>query len=213
MERTIHITGKGYLKETPDQIRFSFDVNDHQWEYGDAIDRVNTKVEVLKELVNTAGIERSAVKSTAFSIDKSTTYDEKKKQYNFNGYIATHKMILRIPLDNNLINRVIKLITEHFSDLDFRIKFEIADPRNKEAELIENAVQNARENAEILAKASGVKLKEIQRIDYSFSEISYISRSEFEVETSYLMDASPMTEFTPDDIELNKNVSITWMIE
>ena len=30
MERTIHITGKGYLKETPDQIRFSFDVKDHQ---------------------------------------------------------------------------------------------------------------------------------------------------------------------------------------
>jgi hypothetical protein len=58
-----------------------------------------------------------------------------------------------------------------------------------------------------------VKLKEIQRIDYSFSEISYISRSEFEVETNYLMEATTMSEFTPDDIELNKNVSITWIIE
>lgn len=213
MERTIHITGKGYLKEAPDQIRFSFDVNDHQWEYGDTIDRVNTKVELLKELVNTAGIERSAVKSTSFSIDKSTIYDDKKKTHNFNGYRATHKMILRIPLDNHLINRVIKLITEHLSDLDFRIKFEIADPRTKERELIENAVQNAKENAEILAKASGVKLKEIKRIDYSFSEISYISHSEFDVETKYLMEAETMSEFTPDDIELNKNVSITWCIE
>ena len=108
MNRTISITGQGYLQVSPDEARISFDVSDHQWKYNDALKGVNTEVSRLKSVCTMTDIDSDSLKSLSFNIRKDSSYDKKSEEYIFNGYIAKHRMELRLPLDNELIGKILE---------------------------------------------------------------------------------------------------------
>ncbi|ERT64692.1 PF04402 domain protein [Peptoniphilus sp. BV3AC2] len=81
-------------------------------------------------------------------------------------------------------------------------------------EVIKRAVENSREKAEILATAAGVKLGEVQSIDYSWGEIDIRTSpvDMFEI-GSYKMESSYDIDIEPDDIDVADTVTILWEIK
>ena len=53
-------------------------------------------------------IDSDSLKSLSFNIRKDSSYDKKSEEYIFNGYIAKHRMELRLPLDNELIGKILE---------------------------------------------------------------------------------------------------------
>jgi len=97
----------------------------------------------------------------------------------------------------------------------FSIRFSIKDASAISAELLENAIENAKWKADILAKSAGVNLGEILRIDYSWSEHHFYSNTDMKVaeDMLYLSEAAPMAvDIEPDDINVSDTATVVWAI-
>ena len=84
--------------------------------------------------------------------------------------------------------------------------------------MLGKAVTDAREKATVLTQAGGVKLKDIQSIDYSWGEIDFEYRP---MRGDMLVECceAPMTykscnlDIEPDDIDVSDTVTVVWEIE
>ena len=86
------------------------------------------------------------------------------------------------------------------------------DKEKVKNDLLEKAVEDATTKAKVLSKASGVKLKEILDIDYTWGEINITSEPKIDwmmikEETSYNIDIEA------EDIDMQDTVTVTWAIE
>jgi uncharacterized protein len=214
MERKLQITGKGKLGITPDIIILSFNASALEWEYEKAVDALNKKVESLRSMIGSVGAERKSLKTKDFGIRKETTWNKKTEKYDFNGYKATHSLELELPLDKSLINNLLNQLARGTESMDFTISFGVKDASQHQQQLILQAIAKAKENAVLIAEATGVELKEILDIDYSYRELTIRSQRHdypvYEAEMMTTYDATP--DFEPDDIDVTETVNITWRI-
>lgn len=214
MERKLQITGKGKLSVAPDIIILSFDASAQEWEYEATVSALNRKVEALRTIIEGVGVKRTSLKTKDFSIRKDTTYNRKTEKHDFNGFRASHDLELELPLDKSIINSLLGQIAKGMDNLDFRIAFGVKDASQQQQQLILQAISKAKENATLIAGATGVELKEILDIDYSFRELTIRSQRydypvyEADMMTTY--DATP--DFEPDDIDVTETITITWRI-
>ena len=96
-------------------------------------------------------------------------------------------------------------------EVNFDIKYTVKDKEKVKNDLLEKAVEDATTKAKVLSKASGVKLKEILNIDYTWGEINITSEPKIDwmmikEETSYNIDIEA------EDIDVQDTVTITWAI-
>jgi len=215
MERKLQITGRGKLSVSPDIIILSFNASAHEWEYEKTISALNQKVEELRLILEQEGLSRKDLKTKDFDIRKETSRNKKTEQYEFNGFRASHNLELEMPLDKTIINSLISQIARRLDKLDFSIAFGVKDASQQQQQLILQAIAKAKENAALIAGATGVELKEILDIDYSFRELVIRSRRHdyplYEADMMSTFEATP--DFEPDDIDVTESVTITWRIE
>ena len=98
---------------------------------------------------------------------------------------------------------------------DFNIKFSMKDPSAVSEQLLDNAIENAKWKATILAKSAGVKLGEIQRIDYNWSELHLYPQTDYQLDNLMVCEAAaPLAmDIEPEDIKVNDTATIVWAIE
>jgi uncharacterized protein len=215
MKRKLQITGKGKLSVAPDIIILSFDASAQEWEYEKTVNALNRKVEELRSLIEAVGVERNKLKTKDFSIHKDTIRSKKTDTYEFNGFRAAHSLELELPLDKSIINKLLGQIAKGMDNLDFRIAFGVKDAAPQQQQLILQAIAKAKENAALIAGATGVELMEILDIDYSYRELTIRSQRHdypvYEADMMSTYDAAP--DFEPDDIDVTETVTITWRIK
>jgi|SRR6056297_3181543 len=213
MQKTLKVTGKGKVEATPDIIILLFDVVSYEWEYEDAIKNLNKKVEKLREIAASFNIDRKKLITIDFQVNRLSSWDSDLKEHIFNGFRASHPIELELPLDNQFINNIIIRIINEIEGLEFRIRFGVKNPEKHEQLLIENAIHQAKKNAEIIAKSAGIKLGDIVDINYSFSEVYFRSdEMDYQLNESCSMAEAPMPDVNPDDIKLTETITIVWEI-
>lgn len=213
--RKIIITGKGKLSVTPDIAIISFPLEFEAYEYGAAVYGINNMVEGLRNCIQECGIDRKELKTRSFSVNSYTKEEKITKEYIFAGFRASHSMKLEIPLDTKLISKIVMGITKLDKDIEFRLGFGVKDSDACFDELLRNAIVNAKEKAEVIADASGVKLMEIMKVDYSFADIYLHSDTDMYLDTyeNKCYSDHVLEEITPEDIDVKDNVTVTWRIE
>ena len=101
-------------------------------------------------------------------------------------------------------------------EVEFTIHYTISHPEDVKNELLKKAVADSRAKAEILAESAGVKLGEIERIDYSWGELQIVSQPVEGFMTKSLLakpDESYDIDIEADDIDVDDTVTIEWRIE
>lgn len=214
MDRKLQITGKGKLAISPDLAIIAFEVKAHDWEYEKSIQHLNDKVEQLRRILEQEKLDRKQLKTKDFNVHRDSAWNKKTEKSEFNGFKASHSLEIELPLEQELINRLLSKIAANLDDLDFRINFGVKDSETWHQKLLKNAIQKAKESAALIAEASGVQLREIIDIDCTIREIQIRSRSyDYRVyETENLYEAAT-PDFEPDDIDVTESVTITWRIE
>ena len=100
--------------------------------------------------------------------------------------------------------------------MTFTIRHTVKDVDAVKDALLAKAVENSKNRAEILAKAAGVQLGNIETIDYSWGEMNIYTNT---VDRMVLADAvyegasSYNIDIDPDDIDVQDTVTIVWEIE
>lgn len=215
-KRTIVITGTSTLNVKTDYVKIQFDIDKKDCVYEKTLSLLTEQVNKITQIITDNGFSKNDLKTSNFNIEKDTKYDKKKQEYYFVGYRARETLSLSFPIDNKRINSILASIWAEIKDVEFNISFYCFNPNKYENQLIKSAVEDAKEKAVLIAETIGVKLKRIEKIDYSFSEIH--------IEDTLAYDFSPkmccaetligsLPDMEPEDTKLNKSITIVWEIE
>ena len=214
--RSIRVTGKGKIKVHPDITRITLTLSGVEKDYAEALARSAQETEALKELLTEFGFERSDLKTLSFDVDTKYEYyqshgDSKKR---FAGYEFTHRLKVEFSSDNKMLGKILYALAASELHPDFQISYTVADPEASKNELLGKAVKDAMTKASVLADVSGVKLLDIQSIDYSWSELD-IEVGSFNNLCKYdgsVGGGSLVLDIEPDDIDLTDTVTVVWEI-
>ena len=215
--RTIRVTGKGQLKVHPDMTRIVITLEGKNFDYGTTLKRSSETTEKLKELLVPFGFERTDLKTLSFGVNSEYVSYKEKDEYKrrFDGYKYTHVLKVEFDSDNKRLGKILYALAHCSLNPEFRIGYTVKDPETVKNELLGKAVQDAIAKAGVLAGAAGLKLGEIQSVDYSWGRV------DLEV---YPMDrclAEPMCagggssydlDIEPDDIDVEDTVTMVWVI-
>ena len=217
-DRTIKITGKGNISVQPDTVRLLITQSEMFREYTKALEESAKKKAFLTEAIEALGFQKSDLKTLRLDItDVYESYQDVhgkwKKRYK--GYEYYHRMKLEFARNNELLGRLLYALAHCQGKPQMDLCFTVSNPEKAKNELLGKAIEDARIKAEVLTKAAGVALGEIQLIDYSWGEIQLVTPNlgtrfcesvPYEKADAYEMDLEP------DDIDASETVTVVWEI-
>lgn len=218
MNKTITIKGIGKLSLKPDQVVVLLTLKATDKNYDKAMNTAAKHLEQLRGALVGIGFTKDDLKTTNFNV--GTEYEsERDKNGNYKrifiGYSVTHKLKLEFDFDSQRLSQTLGAIAACIAEPELNVQFTVKDKESVNAALLENACVNAKANAGILAKASGVTLGDLISIDYNWGELHLFSPTQYDMEDACmrLSSAAPTSiEIEPDDIDISDSVTFVWEI-
>lgn len=153
-------TGEAELETIPDEASVSLGINVQQLTVALAQDEANRVINSISERLKSMGINKEDIKTQNYSIYPDYSYDGGDSK--ISGYRVTANLAVKLT-DFEKLNAVIDMATAEGANQVGGINFSIS--KEKEAELKkqarEDAIADAKESAEELARLSGVKLGKV----------------------------------------------------
>jgi uncharacterized protein YggE len=213
-ERTITVRGTGNVSAKPDLIVIEMKLDTIMPDYAATLETATAEIDALRSALVAAGHDGKELKTTNFNIQtKFEGYKVKDEwKQRFVGYDCSHSLRLEFDFDMPILGKTLGAIATCAVDPQFNIRFTVKNPAAVKELLLESAVVNATEKANILAKSAGVKLGAIKQIDYSWGELRLYSETDMMVCEAAAPKAMGI-EIEPEDINASDNVTIVWEIE
>ena len=211
--RELAVRGIGKACATPDLIVLNMNIEVCEKDYGRTMRRSSEMLDMLKSAIVSAGHDGKELKTTSFVVN--TRYDHSGHKPRFSGYTCRHGLKLEFDFDMQSLGATLEAVAGCESKPNFHVRFTIKDPGAVSEQLLESAIENSRRNATVLAKAAGVALGAIRRIDYNWSELHLISSTDYQpLAPTACMDATLRTmDIEPEDIHVSDTVMVIWAIE
>lgn len=213
-QRTIRVMGTGIIKIAPDTTRLTFEVDSLHDTYEKAYNEASMGNEEMKSFLESFEIGKDALKTTNFSITKETEWNRKEDKYVFLGFKLRQTLYLDLPIDSVLISRVIATLGDAWPELEVKISFIKKDAHDAKLQILESAVKDAREKAEVIAATLGHKLGGIISADYSKRSIDINFREEepLGLRCEDCVENKGI-DFTPVDIEAGDTIETVWYLD
>ncbi len=213
MPRMVTVKGVGAVSIKPDHIEITLNVISKADEYAEAVNAANAAVVKLQDAITSVGFAREELKTLNFNV--KTNYENEADDMGryrrvFRGYVCGYRLKLGFDMNVALLSRTIDAIAGSGADAELSISFTVKSPERVSDELLRSAAQNAREKAETLCAASGVKVGELLSIDYNWSDINVYSVSSYAAAGESVRGITP--EFEPEDIKAQDTATFVWTI-
>ena len=215
--RTIRVTGKGQINLHPDMTRITMDLEGVYKDYMDTLRESSRATEKMKKLLAPFGFEPSDLKTLSFDVDTYYESYKEKGEYmrRFAGYKYSHRMKVEFDSDNVRLGKILYALANSSLHPELRLSYTVKDPEAVKNELLGKAVQDAVAKAGVLSGAAGLKLGDIQSMDYSWGEINFEMQPvmrEMAMPTAGLGGSSYDLDLEPDDIDVSDTVTVIWEI-
>lgn len=206
--RTIRIQGHGSVSQAPDRIRISLTVLERSPAYSLAIEGSNERISAIRSASKRCGVDPELLRTTQFDVRSEYEYVDGRTIHI--GFIATHAVVVDLPMDQEVIGNLLATLSGSKADPTVGISFSVSDPESLKQRVLADAVSNATKRAETIAKAAGIRLGNIENIEYGYAEIR-VSSPDYGMGTPGLCAAPP--DIKPEEINTEDTVTITWAIE
>ena len=204
------VQGKGSVKMEPDVVTLSFDVESKARDYEESVRNLNARVDNLRESMMASGLDKAHLKTTLFDVHVERNY--KDGQRIFTGYIATHRMQIELSMEKELLNKVLRHVAQGHSGAEINLSFSVRDKEALRKKVLTNAVKAARENAETLAAAAGVKLAKMVQMDYGWSEVRIYDQEASMVAEGDAEMSTYDADIEPEDVAAEDKVTLVFQI-
>ena len=214
MDRTITVRGTGKVSLRPDQVEITLTLTDENMNYDAAMDAAAAQLESLRDALTAIGYDKDTLRTTNFDVSTRYDYRHDDKGNNtrvFLGYACTQNLRMVFPFDTVRLGETLSAIATCTADPELNVRFTVADPSAVSDELLRSAADSARQKAEVLATASGVKLGKLVKVWYSWGDRDFTSPTAFAVGNG-LLRAKASMDFTPENIDLTDQATFTWEI-
>jgi uncharacterized protein YggE len=155
--RTITVSGQGELKAEPDRAVVTLGIESRRPKLEEARSEVAKTVEAALKLTRDLKIDQKLVRATRINVQPEYNWDNNARERNLIGYYVSRQ----IEVDLRDLDKLGQLLERAF-DLGIN---QVSDPqldsskrRELEREALAKAVQDARLNAEAVAKAANARL-------------------------------------------------------
>lgn len=213
----ITVTGNGQVHVEPDITRLEINLQSIHDTYEDAYTQAKSDTERLGEIMKELSLDTSLPKTIRFDIDKKTRREYDKygnmKADKFIGFGLDHLVKIDLGMDTVLLNKVVRLVGQYLKQAEIKIGYTVRDPRPSQLKLLERAVKDAKEKAEIMAKACGCRLGVVREINYSVQELHIYSQARqiHEAQEAFYCDEDSL-DITPDDLAVTDQVTVSWYL-
>ena len=209
-QKTIRVMGTGLVKTVPDTTRLSFSVDSVHDSYENAYDEAAVGNKGLRETLEKLEIPKESLKTSNFSINKATEWRKDKRVFIW--FRLEQSLAIELPLDSVITSKVMSALGAAWPELEVNIAFIKKDVHDVKLQILESAVKDAREKAEVIAATLGHKLGGIVSVDYSRRSIDINYREEPMGVYDACCEKSSV-DYTPDDIEAGDTVETVWYLE
>ena len=215
---TITVTGSGSIHVVPDVTRIETNITGvfktYEEAYAQAKENSSWMVKILEynhksgKLAKTTSLD--ITDHTVPQYDEDGNYIESIKQ----GYDMVQRIKVDIGIDNVLLNNLVRGIGKFIKGAQINIGYTIQDPRPHQLKMLERAIHDATEKANIMVKAAGCKLGEVSSINYSHHDVHMYAQARNIHSNKEAMASSPEAlDITPDDLVISDEVMVIWDIE
>ena len=219
-KREIVVKGIGKMSAAPDLLVIELNLEVIEPEYDKAMLVATEHLDALRAAVVAVGHDRKSLKTTQFNVNtKYDSYRDKSNNWKqkFIGYSCTHGLRLEFDLDMKKLGVTLGAIADCPPKPKIGIKFSVKDTSTVSEQLLQSAIENAKQKADVLTTAAGVKLGAIKRIDYNWNEHHLYSQTDvclMESVTDYLESPRALAmDIEPEDIDVSDTVTVVWEIE
>lgn len=209
--RTITVNGDAKITSTPDIAMISLSVVSQ----GATVKKVttdnNAKMNSVLDQMTKLGLDKKDITTSQYNLQPDYTYPEKGPA-RIVGYILTQEVTLKIH-DLTKIDEVLDSATQLGINNIGQLVFDIDDASPLKKEAREKAFAAAKNKAQEMANAAGVKLGRVVTFSESGDVTPPLYPNYAMERTSALMDASNAPSIQPGSKELRMNVSVTYEID
>lgn len=219
MERTLKVTGKGNVKIKPDLTIIQLSFTGVGKEYAETLEKSVGDVAEIKDMLIQLGFNKNELKTTYFNVNSEyESYKDEKGNYcsKFVGYRYNQTLKFSFDIDNKILGKVLFALSRVKTHPKFDIIYSVKNVEEAKNLLLKDAVKDANNKADIIAKASNVELGSILNIDYSFINIEFSSRM-INSDCAMLYNkcssvGSYDIDIEPDDIEASDSITLIYAI-
>jgi len=171
--RLISVTGQAELQVKPDMATINFGVETQAKTAQEAQQSNASKMNAVINALVASGIAKNDIQTSNFSLYPVYEWQqgEKEGRQVLVGYRCNNTVVVRLKNIAN-IGPTIDAATGAGANSIGGISFGLLDPKPHENTLLAEAVKNAREKADIMAKAAGVNIISVYRISDGYTSVS-----------------------------------------
>ncbi|WP_343632704.1 SIMPL domain-containing protein [Fluviicola sp.] len=211
---TISVNGTSKVSIIPDMTELNIHVSSLKMNMADATKTLGDQTQKYLKILKDLGFKETDVKTTHFSASKNRIYRENGPVDS--GYVVSQNLTVKFAYNQVTLQKIAARFSEVKDPVDFNIGFYISDQLrdNTAAELQAKAVADARMKANNLSKAAGVKMTTVKAIVYGndVSNPVYYKDVRMFANTEMAADGANLS-FAPQEMELQENVTVVWVIE
>lgn len=205
---TVKVTGRGRGRKPADTVEVWIHLQSKSLAYAELTRKNDEKYGAVCAAVRESGIPVEAIKTASLHVNAEYEYNAERARV-FSGYVMTQDLKLRFPFAEKKLTGVLDALSESRADAFLEIRFVCGCPDAHRKELRRAAVEDARLAAETLAEAAGHRLGRLMEIEYLGGRGESFSPTELRP----AMLRAAAVDITPEEIEAEEAVQITWEIE
>lgn len=205
---TLTVQGTGIVSLDPDTATITLGVRESSPDVGEAQARVNEKLTKVIEKLKSMGVTDEDIHTSSIDIFEDYNYDDSDEK----SYAAANSISVTIG-DIENAGKYIDAVFEAGANTFSGIAFSASDTADAKKRALELSVENAREKAEVLAAAAGMKVTGIAAIVEQGGGMynNYYAGNRFEAAMEK-SDAGAGTPVFSEQIQVSASVAIDFMV-
>lgn len=214
---TITVTGTGRIHVVPDVTRLEVAIGSVFPTCDAAYQAAKENSKWMVQILEYNKKSGKLAKTIYFDISDHTIseYDENDHYIGQikDGFELKQRFKVDLEMDTILLNKIVRGIGKFIKDTQINIGYTLQDPRPIQLKILERAVKDANEKAEIMAKAAGCSLGDVQEIRYDqqFSEVYSQARNIHSSKEAIVCEGDSLA-ISPDDLVMSEDVEVVWCL-
>lgn len=209
----ITVTGTGKTTAKPDLAQIQLGISTLAPTVQAARDQAATALDAMIATVKANGVDDKDIQTQQFSIQPE--YDYRNDQQTLRGFRINNVVSVKLRDIDKTSKVVDDAVQAGGNDTQIQgIFFTIDNPDDLKQQARQKAVEDAKQKAQTLADAAGVKVGDALQISESgYMPPIYDARSAFAGDMAAPSAAQPETPIQPGELDVSVDVSVTWSIQ
>lgn len=207
-ERVVTTSGQATVQAAPDQAWVTVGIearaskpHEAQKQAAEVMTRIRMQLQAL-------GIPDAAIRTVSFNVHAD--WDHSNDRRTLRGYVVTNLVEVRVD-DITKVADVLDRSIASGGNAIHGVRWDIQDRVRIERDALRQAVEDARQRAEVAVAAAGATLGPVTRIEEQRHD--YTPRREMMMRSAPAAPPMPETPISPGEIEIRSTVTLSFRIE